>query len=659
MPIISPTDAKTLSGRLAILAIYLGLSLGGAAMVFPFLVMATGSTSNAFDYERRSPLPRHLWSREDRFVRMLATYFPASHRGSLRQLRACFPDLPPDWQTWAQIGDDRAGSDRWARAQLRRLDDPAQRPAIEAAARDYRDFAAGWDLRETILAYDTRYVAPFLRARYRTLERFNAAWEVSVDDFAQITAPEWSGEPIDQPGYAPIYDTRYTDLLAFRQAYREQRFTRFLAAPDAYAGYLRPAAMRYLWEDFVEEHGAARRMESGSRLPFPVPANAAAPLRRLWLRFLPEKFPLRHVGIRVDAEARAAFREFLRRRFRTPAYMSRILEQPAADWNALPLTPTVPEGTLAKVWMDFTRTEVPPERWEIRATLPELAFQQFALRRHGSREGVNRAYGFTTTYFAGNRRGRPLDRIEELEIPFGQALLATFAHHEWEFALDGLTTNYRSVADYLFHRAAAVRNTVILVALSLLVTLLVNPLAGYALSRFRLRQTEQVIVFCLATMAFPAAVSAIPGFLLLRDLGLLNTFAALVLPGAANGMSIFLLKGFFDSLPKELYEAATLDGAPEWQVFARITLPLVKPVLAVSLLNAFLAAYNGWEWALIVCQDERMWTVSVWTYQFYQTLTAQPYTVMAAYILNSLPVLIVFLFCQKIIMRGIVLPQMK
>src|SRR4051794_19179806 len=77
MPIISPTDGRTLAGRLAILAIYILLSLGGAAMVLPFLVMATGSTANAFDYERRSPLPRHLWSREDRFMRMLATYFPA------------------------------------------------------------------------------------------------------------------------------------------------------------------------------------------------------------------------------------------------------------------------------------------------------------------------------------------------------------------------------------------------------------------------------------------------------------------------------------------------------------------------------------------------------------------------------------------------------
>ncbi|HEX2999551.1 MAG TPA: carbohydrate ABC transporter permease, partial [Armatimonadota bacterium] len=230
---------------------------------------------------------------------------------------------------------------------------------------------------------------------------------------------------------------------------------------------------------------------------------------------------------------------------------------------------------------------------------------------------------------------------------------------ELAITLDQITANYRTVFDYLFERGRAVSNTVILVLLSLLVALTVNPLAGYALSRFRMRSTEKVIIFCLATMAFPAAVAAIPGFLLLRDLGLLNTFAALVLPGAANGMTIFLLKGFFDSLPKELYEAASIDGAPEWDVFWEISLPLVKPILAVSMLNAFIAAYNGWEWAIIVCQDKKMWTIAVWTYQFYQTLSSTPFVVMAAFIVNSIPVLLVFLFCQKIILRGIILPQMK
>ena len=99
-------------------------------------------------------------------------------------------------------------------------------------------------------------------------------------------------------------------------------------------------------------------------------------------------------------------------------------------------------------------------------------------------------------------------------------------------------------------------------------------------------------------MAFPAAVTAIPGFLLIRELGLLNTFAALVLPTVANGLSIFVLKGFFDALPRELYEAATIDGASEWQIFRHITLPMTTPILAVNALNAFIAAYNSWEWAL-------------------------------------------------------------
>jgi multiple sugar transport system permease protein len=140
---------------------------------------------------------------------------------------------------------------------------------------------------------------------------------------------------------------------------------------------------------------------------------------------------------------------------------------------------------------------------------------------------------------------------------------------------------------------------------------------------------------------------------------LLNTFAALVLPGAANGMTIFMLKGFFDSLPQELYEAAAIDGAPEWMVFLYISLPLVKPILAVSLLSAFILYYNGWEWAIIVCQDPSIWTISVWTYQFYQTMSATPWVTMAAFIINSIPVLIVFLLCQKIILRGIILPSMK
>lgn len=255
-------------------------------------------------------------------------------------------------------------------------------------------------------------------------------------------------------------------------------------------------------------------------------------------------------------------------------------------------------------------------------------------------------------------RTMPADRQAYAE-DIRNALAQQFLEHGWRDFFDNSMSNYKLVADYIFLRARAFVNTILLVVLSILASLTVNPLAAYALSRFRLKSTEKIILFLLATMAFPAAVTAIPGFLLIRDLGLLNTFAALVLPGVASGMSIFILKGFFDALPRELYEAAAIDGASEWTVFLKITLPTTTPILAVNALNAFIHAYSSWEWAFLVCQKESHWTLAVWMYQMSQTFAHQPWCVMAGFVLVSIPTAVVFLACQKIILRGIVLPSMK
>jgi multiple sugar transport system permease protein len=277
----------------------------------------------------------------------------------------------------------------------------------------------------------------------------------------------------------------------------------------------------------------------------------------------------------------------------------------------------------------------------------EADYQAYLKNRYGTLDAVNRAYGWN------------LEQLAQAEMPVDAAYVVTFVENERPLYVSSLTRNYRFVFDYLFNRERAVGNTVVLILLSLLAVLTINPLAAYALSRFQLRQTAAVILFLLATMAFPVAVSMIPGFLLMRDLHMLNTYAALILPGVANGFSIFLLKGFFDSLPIELYEAATLDGAREWQMFMRITRPLSTPILAVIALNCFMATYSAWEWALVVCQKSSMWTVSVWLYKFTVDWASQPWLVMAAFVIASIPVFLVFLFCQKIILRGIILPQMK
>ncbi len=214
--------------------------------------------------------------------------------------------------------------------------------------------------------------------------------------------------------------------------------------------------------------------------------------------------------------------------------------------------------------------------------------------------------------------------------------------------------NFRYVLDYILINGRAVLNTIIFCGLAILSQLIVNPLAAYALSRYPIKASGKILLFLLATMAFPAEVAMIPSFLLLKDLHLLNTFAALVLPGMASGYMIFLLKGFFDSLPTELFEAGQLDGAPETTLLARIALPLTKPVLGYLALMAFMASYSTFMFAFLVAQDQKMWTLMVWVYQL-QT-TAPKAVVMAALALAALPTLLVFLFAQRVIMKGIVIP---
>jgi len=214
--------------------------------------------------------------------------------------------------------------------------------------------------------------------------------------------------------------------------------------------------------------------------------------------------------------------------------------------------------------------------------------------------------------------------------------------------------NYSYVLDYVLINGRAILNTALFCFLAMATQLIVNPLAAYALSRYPIRQSGQILIFLLATMAFPAEVAMIPSFLLLKDLGLLNTFAALVLPTAASGYMIFLLKGFFDSLPQELYEAAQMDGAKEATMMTRIALPLSKPVLGYLALIAFMGAYGAFIYAFLIAQDQQMWTLMVWVYQLQNM--APKSVMMAALTVAAVPTLLVFLCAQRVIIRGIVLP---
>ncbi len=241
-----------------------------------------------------------------------------------------------------------------------------------------------------------------------------------------------------------------------------------------------------------------------------------------------------------------------------------------------------------------------------------------------------------------------------LPLPVAAAESLHVSRNAGEIRREFSGRNYGYVLDNVLFGGRALLNTAVFCLLAILVQLTVNPLAAYALSRFPMRATGKILLFLLATMAFPAEVAMIPSFLLLKDLHLLNTFAALVLPTAASGYMIFLLKGFFDSLPQEVFESGQIDGAPEWVMMLRLAFPLSRPVLGYLSLLAFMGAYGAFIYAFLVAQNREMWTLMVYVYQL--QLSAPKSVMMAAVTVAALPSLLVFLAAQKVIMKGIVLP---
>ena len=322
-----------------------------------------------------------------------------------------------------------------------------------------------------------------------------------------------------------------------------------------------------------------------------------------------------------------------------------------------------------RLYQEFLRTKyqnqfgsVPPE---IAGTATKFEQLQMPIAPSGGEafDIMNefRAKGLPPRYKDGASEARwmmfngksPLDT--PMEMPIEAFERQWVAQHQSEIRSEFATRNYAYVVKYIALNGRALWNTAIFCLLAILTQLIVNPLAAYALSRYPIRASGKILIFLLATMAFPAEVAMIPGFLLLKQLHLLNTFAALVLPGAASGYMIFLLKGFFDSLPQELFEAGQLDGAKEITMMSRIALPLSKPVLGYLALLAFMGAYGAFLYAFLVVQDQHMWTLMVWIYQLQNT--APKAVVMAALTLAAIPTLFVFLLAQRTIMRGIVLPS--
>jgi multiple sugar transport system permease protein len=642
MPIIANIGRRHWRVRAFIAVLYVVLTAGAATMIYPFAIMIAGATKSGADDAENRPIPSFLANRDS----LWRKYAEAQQNESFEMARMTYgaegatfrdltfpaaPDRPlvSEWESFVRESDlpnmyyrvGMMGVLRTRGAQPERLRQ-FKREMIERFDGDLdrmnretdSDFAS-W---QSLLVREPDLLGPLLRPGRR-------GFDLALADFK-------SRQPVSARCYLSIegyyrymvLPAKYGRSIASFNASNETAYTAWSEVPlDARvpAGPGRTDGERRNWESFAR--------------------HSANPI---WLR--------------AEPAAAGHWQAFLRAKYGTVETFNHRHGTSYASLDAIPLSERAPEEvSLRTDWCEFVGGWVDPDSGithklpieHLRVVSVEHLFRDWLRARHGTLEAFNatRAAAGAPAFVSWEAVMPPQRDLHALD------LAANAAHVRWEF----VRRNFITVWDYLFLHGRAFRNTLIYVLLSVVASLIVNPIAAYALSRYKPRSTYKMLLFLMLTMAFPHMVTQIPVFLMLRQFGLLNSFWALVLPGLASGYSIFMLKGFFDSLPQELYESAELDGAGEFRIFWTITMSLSTPILAVKTLGAFTHAYSNFMFALLICQDEKMWTLMPWLYQLQQRSSEG--VVFASLIIAAIPTLLVFCFCQKIIMRGIVVPVEK
>jgi multiple sugar transport system permease protein len=178
-------------------------------------------------------------------------------------------------------------------------------------------------------------------------------------------------------------------------------------------------------------------------------------------------------------------------------------------------------------------------------------------------------------------------------------------------------------------------------------------LAAYAFSWLDFPGKDLIFTAFLATMMIPGQILLIPNFLTITRLGWVDTYWAQIIPWVASVFNIFLLRQFFSCIPKDLFDAAVLDGCGHLRYLTRIILPLSRPVLITVGLNTFLGSWNALQWPLIVTRSESMRPIQVGLSYFLTESGTETHLMMAAATLTILPIVIMYAFAQKQFMEGI------
>jgi multiple sugar transport system permease protein len=222
---------------------------------------------------------------------------------------------------------------------------------------------------------------------------------------------------------------------------------------------------------------------------------------------------------------------------------------------------------------------------------------------------------------------------------------ATFANYRALFAHTGMGRCFA--------------NSLLLASLATILSLAFNATAGYAFAKLHFTGRDRIFKVLLGALIIPAQVAMIPLFLMLKNLGLVNTYVGVLIPSMANVFGIFLVRQYALSIPNELLEAARIDGAGELRVFRSIVLPTLGPILVTLAIFAFLGSWNDFLWPLIVLTDDDLHTLPVALASLSREHVQDSEMMMAGSVITILPVLVLFLVLQRYYIQGLLAGSVK
>jgi len=200
------------------------------------------------------------------------------------------------------------------------------------------------------------------------------------------------------------------------------------------------------------------------------------------------------------------------------------------------------------------------------------------------------------------------------------------------------------------------------IGLALVVTtlqLITSSMAAYAFSRFEFPGRRMVFAIYLATMMIPIQVLIVPLFVQMRDLGLIDSYLGVLLPSMASAFGVFLMRQAMNTVPRELDEAAHLDGAGHLRIFTTVIIPLVRPALATFGIFAFMSSWNSFLWPLIILRSEELKTLPLALASLQGQFTTQWDVMMAGSVISILPMLAIYIFAQKYVIQGVASSGLK